>query len=305
MNRMLKRFPQLLILTVILTTLFSVSASADTGPKPSVTVEFENIGDELCYGVLLSEKEWCGPYDAWDGTAEDARHNGNELYYYVDLTEEMWRPFAEYEDPDGYYYLQSTVHKVNETGAIEWNYYPPERFKILLYYPESGEYLSSGICESYAFDSHYTVDMASLDSDEDGRALLEVRETYKWQAETVSLIARIIITVAVELVVGLVFGIWGKSAFITLLAVNTVTQIILNVLVNIINFTSGQYAFVAGYILLEIIVFIIEAVAYAILLMRLPDNPKPAWLSVLYAWVANTLSLVVGIYVAVLVPGIF
>ena len=33
------------------------NASADTGSKASVRINFENMGDELCYGTLLSKKQ--------------------------------------------------------------------------------------------------------------------------------------------------------------------------------------------------------------------------------------------------------
>ena len=42
-------------------------------------------------------------------------------------------------------------------------YYPPPKFKILLYYPETETFVSSGIYERYAFDTYYTVDMNGMD----------------------------------------------------------------------------------------------------------------------------------------------
>ena len=134
--------------------LTSDNASADTGSEASVRINFENMGDELCYGTLLSKNPSTGPNSAWDG---DEDHIYNEL---IDL--DIWRAFVEYEDADGYYFLQ-IGWKVNEKKELAWTYYPPDNFKILLYYPETNKYVVSGICERYAFDTYYTVDMAGVD----------------------------------------------------------------------------------------------------------------------------------------------
>ena len=77
----------------------TMKASADTGPKPSVRVTFENMGDELCYGTLLSKTPSTGPARAWDGT-EDGKPIFNGA------NETVWRAFTEFKDEDGFYFLQ-------------------------------------------------------------------------------------------------------------------------------------------------------------------------------------------------------
>ncbi|MBQ9162426.1 MAG: hypothetical protein IJX74_04030 [Clostridia bacterium] len=316
MKRNFKKIICLLICTLFISALLSIVASADTGPKPSVRITFENMGDELCFGTLLSKQKSTGPASVWDGNEEYAQHNGNERYAYLDITEDIWRAFVEYEDTDGYYFLQETW-KVNETKELAWTYYPPDSFKILLYYPETDKFLVSDICERYAFDSYYTVDIASLDAQDTGIGSVDYNEdlsnddrlnahrSYQWQQELLSLAARIIITIAIEMGVALLFGFRGKKALLLLAAVNTVTQIALNVLLNIINFSSGQAAFVAGYILLELAVFVGEAVLYTVLTKKLTDKVKPTWFYMVYALVANAVSFGVGLVIANILPGIF
>ena len=138
----------LCVVTVLF--VFALPAYADMGPKPSVRVNFENMGEELCYGTLLSKNKSTGPSSAWDGNEE-------HIYNY-DLDIEIWRKFVEYKDSDGYYFLQEGW-KVSETKQIAWTYYPPQSFKILLYFPEYDTFAVSGIYERYAFDTYYTVDM--------------------------------------------------------------------------------------------------------------------------------------------------
>ena len=105
----------------------TMKASADTGPKPSVSVTFENMGDELCYGTLLSKTPSTGPARAWDGT-EDGK-------FYEGADEAVWRAFVEFKDEDGFYFLQ-WFWRTDEKKTLNWTYYPPQTFKILLYYPD-------------------------------------------------------------------------------------------------------------------------------------------------------------------------
>ena len=72
------RFVRTSLTYLILSFLcISMTVRADMGPKPSVQITFKGLGDELCYGTLLSKDISTGPSTAWDGTEEDARHNGN------------------------------------------------------------------------------------------------------------------------------------------------------------------------------------------------------------------------------------
>ena len=95
-----KKFPQfvtMLMCIVMVMMIFPITASADTGPKPSVRITFENLGDDLCYGTLLSIKPSTGPSSAWDGNEEDARHNENpnEQYSYQPFGYDIWKAFVD------------------------------------------------------------------------------------------------------------------------------------------------------------------------------------------------------------------
>ena len=158
-----KRFARIftaLLCAVLVVMVFPITASADTGPKPSVRITFENLGEELCYGTLLSSRESTGPASAWNGNEEDARHNENPngQYDWQNFGYDVWKAFVDYAENDDFYFLQE-AWQVNITKELAWTYYPPEEFKILLYFPESGEYAVSDVYESYAFDSYFTVNM--------------------------------------------------------------------------------------------------------------------------------------------------
>lgn len=308
----MKRKLIFLLCVFCLIVALPISAAADTGPKPSVRVRFQNMGEELCYGTLLSFAPTNGPESVWDGDENNAHYQGSTADPYAPLEYDIWKAFVDYQDVDGYYFLQIATSKVSETGEIAWTYYPPQRFKILLYYPESRRFIVSGICERYAFDTYYTVDMSGIeigsveyDRENSTDARIDAYRSYEWRQELLSLFARILITIVIEMGVAFLFGFFGKKAVLLLLAVNTVTQIALNVLLNVINYHSGQAAFVVWYILLELLVFAAEAVVYAIWLRRFDSEPRKPRFYVLYALVANAVSFAAGLLISHLIPGIF
>lgn len=310
-NRKRKLLTGILCLVMTVLCFAPATAKADMGPKPSVRILFENMGDELCYGTLLSARESTGPASVWNGIEEDAQHNGNENYAWMTLDYETWKAFVEYEDPDGYFFLQEGW-KVSETKEIAWTYYPPSPFKILLYYPETGTFVSSGIYEKYAFDTYYTVDMDGItmrsveyDKELSTDARLEAHRSYNYRVEVISLLARIVVTIAIEMVLALLFGFRNKKQLLLLMGVNAGTQVVLNVLLNVINYNSGHMAFVLYYVLFELLVFILEALVYGKYMNRLSENIKPKWFYAVYALAANGVSFAAGLYVANLMPGIF
>lgn len=234
-----------------------MTASADTGPKPSVRITFENMDDTLCYGTLLSLDPSTGPSSVWDGTEE-----GKYIPYGV--PEEIWRAFVDYEDTDGYYFLQE-VWRVDQTKTLNWTYYPPQSFKILLYYPESGAFVCGEKCERYAFHSYYSADVSpsALKVAVSG-APLSVTKNYDYAGEIFSLLFRVLVTVAAETVIALLFGFKQKRSFRILLFVNLGTQLILNAYLNGVAYFSGTAEIVAPYILAELLVLAVEAAAYVL-----------------------------------------
>ena len=287
-----------------------MTANADMGPKASVRIRFENMGDELCYGTLLSKRKSTGPESAWDGTEENARTSENFPYSdYLDRN--IWEAFVNYKDPDGYYFLQ-VGWKVSETGEIAWTYYPPSSFKILLYYPETKTFVSSGICERYAFDTYYTVDMdgvniGSVEYDEthSTNERIDAWRSYNYRQELWSLAARIVLTILIEMLVALLFGFRKKKQLLILALVNVITQIALNVALNLINYSSGPLAFAVFYVILEIAVFAIEAILYCTVLKKVSEAKKKNWYYIIYSLVANSVSFGAGFFLARILPGIF
>ena len=107
------------------------------------------------------------------------------------------------------------------------------------------------------------------------------------------------------MLVALAFCFREKKQLLLLVVMNTITQIILNVLLNLVNYNLGQQAFLIRYFLYEFIVFAVEAILLSKVLNRLSIKERPKWLIVLYTFIANVVSFIAGVYIAHLIPGIF
>ena len=284
--------------------LLPLQVCADTGPKPSVRITFEGMDDTLCYGTLLSASDSTGPSSAWDGTEEGALHSGNERYGDWLPDYEIWKAFVDYNDSDGYYFLQESWC-VSETGELNWTYYPPSPFKILLYWPETGAYAVSGILERYAFDSYFNMDMTGFSVTEGETLLPDAVKSYPWGKEILTFTARVVLTVLIEMAAAFLFRFRYKKEYLILLAVNLATQLFLNITLQITNPGMGGLMFFLTYAFLEIIIVIAEAAAYSILLPKATDDPPERWVCILYAVIANALSFFGGLLLAEILPGLF
>ena len=314
----------------------TMKANADTGPKPSVSVTFENMGDELCYGTLLSKTPSTGPARAWDGT------EGGKFYEGAD--EAVWRAFTEFKDEDGFYFLQ-WFWRADENKALNWTYYPPQTFKILLYYPDratesgaadnsaggatrdskttaaSGAFCVSDVLERYALHSYFTVNMAEITDNTGGATIpLPVTQGYDYSAEILGFFVRFIITLGVETLLALAFGLRTKRAFLTVLAANVVTQILLNLLLNVQLHFNNVYGVFPLYFFAELFVFVAEAALYCFILGKrksggengsADENGGKAAIAyskkrlILYAFTANLISFCIGLPLAILLPAVF
>lgn len=315
----------------------TMKASADTGPKPSVRVTFENMGDELCYGTLLSKTPSTGPAEAWDGT-EDGK------YFFNGADETVWRAFVEYKDPDGFYFLQ-WFWRADEKKTLNWRYYPPQTFKILLYYPDratesgaadnssgastrdsettaaSGAFCVSDVLKRYAFHSYYFVDMRNVQSETIGTiAKISVTQGYDYSAEILGFFVRFIITLGVETLLALAFGLRTKRAFLTVLAANGATQVALNILLNVQMHFNNVYGVLPLYFFAELFVFVAEAALYCFIFGKrknggvsgsADENGGKAAIAyskkrlILYAFTANLVSFCIGLPLAILLPAVF
>lgn len=145
---MKKKILFILLCFTIALIIMPTTAYADIGPKPSVVIDFEGLEDQSYYVTLLSEVSSTGPHSVLGESPNNQRyHKGDEEYT-------IWQKFLSYEDKDEFYFLQY-FENCTDTSEFTWGYYPPPKFKILLYFPEQDSFaVSEDIYEQYAFDSY-------------------------------------------------------------------------------------------------------------------------------------------------------
>lgn len=285
----------------IILMVMSTTAYADMGPKPSVVIDFKGLENEKYYVTLLSQVTSTGPHSVL------GEHPNNQRYHKGDEEYEIWEKFVYYKDKDGYYFLQY-FSNCTETSQFTWGYYPPRKFKILLYFPEYDQFaISEEAYERYAFDSYYNVDVKGLEV-QPSKLIENIKavRNYDYIWELISLFARIVATIAIEVLIALLFGFRAKKQLLIIGGINIVTQSILNILLNVINYNQGSMMFVLNYVWMEALVLIIEAVAYSVFLHKYSSTESTKkWRAPLYALTANAVSFGIGLYIAYLMPGIF
>ncbi len=299
-NRRRPKTGLLLILFVAFAAQLPLAGKADTGPKPSVVLEIDGP-EELYYVAMLSQARSTGPASAYDE---------GETKHYCVLDESgapteagmiAWEKFQAYAEQDGYYFLQQYAECFG-MQEYKWGYYPPQIFKVVLYFPASDSFAVSAVCERYAFDSYFAVDVAH---EADGSYSVNVKKSYDYTSEILGVGFRILLTIVTEVLIALAFSYRKKKQLLVILAANVVTQTVLNILLNYLEIRTQAIFMVMSYIFFELLVFGLEAICYHIFLVKEDTRARAVGRSVLYALTANVASLLIGILVANVLPEFF
>ncbi len=281
------------ILALLLVCLLPLWAAADTGPKPSITVTPEGFGEDACYLTLLSQTETTGPWSKHESFAASKDSYGNP-----EADEAIWTAFNDYEDADGFYFL-GCYGEVTGGQVFCWSYYPPDTFKVLAYFPDSGTFAVGPVTERKEFSARYTVSPS-----ETGETLL-IEKARNQEAENKSFVGRLVLTLALELAVAVGFAFRTKRQIITIVCMNLITQVGLNqVITHIFPVVSSRWYW-PSLLVLEVLIFLVEGAVYAKLLPRWKKDPAAVCHPWGYALAANVASFGVGLILARLIPGMF
>lgn len=300
---MKKRFFLFSLITAILISLFSFPAFADTGPKPSVNIEFTGIKENF-YVVLLSEtKSIFG--DVIENIPDE------ELGEEQVRLKKIGEIFSQYTDPDGYSYRTSA--SITSDVYKNASFYPSS-FKVLVYFPSTDSFAVSKIYEKHAFDAYYKIDLSGTNEQEHETTESGIRITYiegseiityDYSGEAVKLIARILITLLIELLLAHLFGISGRRSFILLTVINVATQLLLNSILNAAVYLNGAgHDSYVLFLTLELAIFTAEALIYAFTLPRFNNNIS-VLAAVLYGLCANLSSVAIGWQLYSWIPEVF
>lgn len=264
----MKRLFQSIVLVFVLFSCFITPIHADTGPKPSVTITFKGTNEEY-YVTLLSSIDGYGPWSKVD-----------EFNLDDSVNQSIWEAFNNYEDE---YYFIGYFEECTNTHKFSWTYYAPDKFKILIYYPNSNTFIESEIIEKYAYDSYYNVTF------NDNAFEIELQVNYNYTKEILSFIARIGLTIAIELIFTCIFALTSKQHIKVIVFTNIFTQILLNI---------GLHFYGNGcYIMIEGLIIIIEALSYKHFMKDIKTSV--AWG---YSILSNIISFILGLMLSFTLP---
>ena len=279
---MKKRIISLLLTVLLLLPLVTVTANADMGPKPGTSITVIPGGGERVVVTLLAQEENNGPHWTIGPEESPASWMADEA-----LLEEAWYIFRDYQDPEGYHFWGNVYE-----GHVAWGYYPPEVFKIAVYYPEYDIlWVSADSYERYAFNSDYRLNLPALGAGaQNGEVDRVLKKTSNLGSELAGFLIRVLLTLAVELAVARFFGFTQKHHRRVILGVNLVTQVGLNLLLWGWYFFDGPLAAMVRLFLAEIVVLIAECIVY----LRRLDREKGRGRIVGYTILANLASVLLG-----------
>lgn len=289
----LKLFFKKVLCLIMITAIFGFITTpnivrADTAPKPFIEINFKNINQGEYFVTLLSKNKSSGPAIFYDG----------ENYKNVGEYPDIWEKFQNY--PDDYYFLQY-YKKTDETNKFNWNYYPPVNFKLLIYFPSLNKFIISEPQSASAFANYYTFDLKKLDL-----PLTEVNEPIKITHnkkignEIFNFLIRLIFTIVIEIAIALLFKFNSKRQINTILITNLVTQIALNIVLSMIIYLHGyNIYFIPMLLMIEILIFIVEAVVYSLMFKKYLVKKRNKIIP-LYVFIANSLSFVLGLILVIM-----
>lgn len=249
-NNMKKSSKKIIYLLSIFIIVFSavLPAYADMGPKRTITIIVPVESNETIYAALYTPTEHFNPVRYGDR----------------DVDEAIFKIFSDHAIGENMYFTEEVWNIYESHNKVYTGYIPPDNFKLVLYYPQTGKFLESDICGLYAFDSRYIVFL----SDTKTKLLLE--EKYDFSSIISNSLMRLVGTLIVESLLALVFGIWGVKPMMVILGTNVVTQLILNLLLGRYIYKSGGgFGYLFLFFFLEIIIIVAESIVYACTLPNL------------------------------------
>ncbi len=252
--------------------LFAVNASADMGPKPSITINTGGTVGEKYYLDLLV-----------DYNSEYKNLSEEEI---AALDPEMYKTLSEYTDGTWY---PAIAHGTNaplfgtvvpdDDGTSRFIYFgTPDRFKVIIV-TESGTVKVSDVVEKTVYQQSFALDFSDMTVTTDQSPA----KSYFLQ-----FVKTFIPTVIIEVLLLWAFRLPMKKYIVPVLIVNFVTQLGLAAVLVWCERTSYLTA-IPALIGAEILVMTIEAIAYIIIMKK-----ERLWKRIVYAVTANLASALIG-----------
>ena len=195
--------------------LFIQPLLVSNGYYQATKIEFEDM-EGPCYGTLLSRYSESGPYSS-----------KKEMSY--DAPKEVIEAFKNYEDPGHYFYLN--YFQDVSGGLLLWHSYPPEEFKVLLYYPETDTFVSSNVLKRYALTSTYQASIRN--------GTIHLTRNYDYLRLVLITTIRILIGIVLTCAIAFFIGNPRKRDYKYIIIPTVFFQILIHTLISIYSFKNG------------------------------------------------------------------
>ena len=285
----IKRFTAVSLIAFIFITFFSRTVMADTGPKRSIEIKILNAPTEPYYVALLEPTKYVADINdifRADHIPED--HDWvREIFYEYDKDGFRLYTYAGGKNSIKYTGWDNDFEHYKGENVIRYGYMVPATFKVMIV-TESGEVTVSNELTPKIFHSRCEYDYAAN----------TLKETIlpsfgpDFFIETASCL---VITLVVEGIVLLCFGLFRKKNLKYFFIVNLTTQFLLLV------FNSVSRIFVPElikqfplWILMEVMITGIETVWYSRKLVK-KDGTRSTARNIIYAITANLISAFIDV----------
>lgn len=286
----MKKAMRFCALLVLATALLTVSALADTGPKPQLTVKVKDPPEALYYLDLLAEGSWEHAGDSddsgldWSYSEEEIAALDSELLDALRAAvpegwhactaqgtngAPMWGDLLGEDTGNG-----TRLHTFDYLGV-------PDTYRIILV-TKSGESWVSGVLHRATLQSSATVDWAARTANAPSPAM----------AYALQFLCTLLPTLLIEGLLLFVFGYRSKRSWLVFLLVNLVTQggFAVYLAVTVLNHGVSGWSLIF-YIPIEVIITLVELLLYRRLLTE-----KNKARAAVYAIAANLCSAVLGLW---------
>ncbi len=302
----MKRLLCVIALLAVMLSLCAVTVSANAPWYPDMIIKLDQPYDGDYFVAVLSNRNAFYQYD-------EQWYNDYKSEYGHEALWEAVKKIRSVGDKDGYTYIADIdgFNKVNgDTDVV----YPYDTFKIALYFPDTDTLVKTDILKK---ESYIEVYKLTLDAKE--IAAIQVAEvdqnTYKegeyhpavtTEKPTVfslifspALVKMFLVCLAfnlvVEILIALLFGYRKWKHILTITVTNIITLFLLTVSTILINPPVYDSLLSFPFAFFEIAVAAVEGTVYAITFRHFDKSEKYSpWLAVLYAFVANAFTYVIG-----------
>lgn len=271
-----------LILAISLLLPFALSSPvhADFGPKPSITIVVKNPPADTYYLDLLIQEQKVNNSLA----DERDQYDPDKFGLLENYRDGEWVP-ALVHGTNIPLFGKLTGSRQGANVVHTFSYFgTPERFKIIIVTPDN-QVVTSGELVRNTFQMTLTYDFRT-----GAVSQRSIVTTY-----LVQFLSTLIPTLVIEGLLLLVFGFSLRLSWRPFLLVNLATQVLLTASLGTAAITQGLFAAYLLAVPIEIVIMIIEAIAFARLLKQHGKGRR-----IVYAIVANFVSLAAGLVVMTL-----